>query len=125
MVIIIECVVLVVLGLFEREKPVANDFEFQEFYPKLQDANAMILLGFGMAYTFMKKFRLSSLCYLFFMHALGTQIYVLLRLFWVDVFETGWGDGHLYVVERYYTGGFFCMAAILMGQGCILGRTGP
>ena len=125
LLIIIESMVLIVMGYFYREKPESNDYNIQEFYPKLQDANAMILIGFGFAYTFMKRFQLTALCYIFFMHALGSQLYLILRLFWIDVFEIGWGDGKLYFVERFFTGSFFSMASLLMGQGVILGRTGP
>ena len=70
----------------------------RKFYPKFQDANAMILIGFGYAYTFMKKFQLTALSYVFFMHALGCQLYIVLRQFWIAIFEEAWGDGHLYFV---------------------------
>lgn len=36
----------------------------------------MILIGFGFAYAFMKKYRFTSLTYVFFMHAIGIQIYI-------------------------------------------------
>ena len=125
LIIIVEIIVTILLSLFYREEAKSEEFMLKEFYPKFQDANAMILIGFGFAYCFMKRFQLSALCYIFFMHALGCQLYVMLRQFWIGLYEEGWGDGHLYFVERFFTGGFFSMAALLMGQGVILGRTGP
>jgi ammonium transporter Rh len=68
-----------------------TDLEFnQPYYPMFQDVNAMILIGFGFAMTYIKRHSWSALAYTFFINAITFQLHILLSGYWAKVFHGDW-----------------------------------
>jgi ammonium transporter Rh len=86
----------------------------------------MMLIGFGFLMTFMKTHALSALSYTFFINAIIIQVYVLLNPFW-DRLINGNPEGHttIKLEQLIITRGSYCVAAILISFGGVIGKVGP
>lgn len=49
----------------------------------------MMLIGFGLLMSFIRKYAWSALSYTFFINAVVVQLYVLISPFWARIFD-GW-----------------------------------
>jgi ammonium transporter Rh len=96
-------------------------------YPAFQDVNVMMLIGFGFLMTFIKTYSWSALSYTFFINAIVVQLYILFSGFWSRVIVEGFA-GHneeIMVETKSFTAASYCVAAVLISLGGILGRLGP
>lgn len=120
-----EIIVLILYGLFVRPT-VHNDIDVNHnYYPAYQDVNVMMLIGFGFLMTFIKTHAWSALAYTFFINAIVVQYYILLSSFWARVFKGGWDNTTISIQENNFTGGSYCVAAMLIAFGGLLGKVGP
>jgi ammonium transporter Rh len=86
----------------------------------------MMLIGFGFLMTFIKTHALSALSYTFFINAIVIQLYVLLNPFWERIVK-GNPDGEHYInlQQLLITRGSYCVAAVLISFGGVIGKVGP
>ena len=83
-------------------------------------------MGFGFLMSFIKTHALSSLSYTFFINAVVAQLFILIDYFWTKVFR-GFNNFGYYIMvdERLLLRGSLCVASVLIGFGCFIGRVGP
>jgi hypothetical protein len=77
-------------GIFVRINPRSDSDMNQSSYPLYQDANVMMLIGFGFQMAYIKNYSWSALVYTFFINAVTIQLYILLSDFWGKVFNGHW-----------------------------------
>lgn len=83
-------------------------------------------MGFGLLYTFIKTYSLSSLIYTFLANAIVMQLYVLFSDFWTKVI-VGFANTNYYIPiqQQTITKSSYCAASVLIALGAFIGRVGP
>jgi ammonium transporter Rh len=95
-------------------------------YPAFQDVNVMMLIGFGFLMTFIKTHALSALSYTFFINAIVIQLYMLFNPLWDRIINGNPnGDYFIELNQIMITKGSYCVAAILISFGGVIGKVGP
>jgi ammonium transporter Rh len=85
-----------------------------------------MLIGFGFLMTFIKTHALSALSYTFFINAIVIQIYVLLNPLWDRILNGNpEGEKYIHLEQLIITRGSYCVAAVLISFGGIIGKVGP
>ena len=111
-------------NIYVKVNPAVTDGFNEAYYPMYQDVNVMMLIGFGYLMVFIKSNGWSALAYTFIINVIVVQEYILWQQFWHKTFAGGWGEPIL-ISETSFTGASYCVAAILIAYGAILGKVEP
>ncbi|XP_063078416.1 ammonium transporter Rh type C 1-like [Engraulis encrasicolus] len=99
---------------------VENDFYFR--YPSFTDVHVMVFLGIGLLYAFLKRYSFSSIGFNFLIAAFGIQWSLLMQGWFHSLDHT---DGKIKIGLESLINADFCIAAVLIALGAVLGKVSP
>ncbi|XP_017708037.1 PREDICTED: ammonium transporter Rh type B isoform X2 [Rhinopithecus bieti] len=107
-------------ALWHRGNHSNADNEFYFRYPSFQDVHAMVFVGFGFLMVFLQRYGFSSVGFTFLLAAFALQWSTL-----VQGFLHSFHSGHIHVGVESMINADFCVGAVLISSGALLGKTGP
>ncbi len=123
--VVLELLILFMYGFFVRTASITDGEHLNKFYPWFQDINVMMLIGFGYLMTFIKTKGWTALGFTFLINAVIFQLYILLYGFWDKVFHNKFPTQDIEVNVVTLIKASFCVAAILISFGALIGRISP
>uniref|UniRef100_A0A4W4G657 Ammonium transporter AmtB-like domain-containing protein n=1 Tax=Electrophorus electricus TaxID=8005 RepID=A0A4W4G657_ELEEL len=99
---------------------IENDFYYR--YPSFQDVHVMIFMGFGLLFTFLKRYSFGGVGFNFLISAFGLQWALLMQGWFHSLDSTDWT---IKIGMKSLINADFCVAGCLIAFGACLGKVSP